>query len=457
MTEVRPLGTLLIVDDEEYVRDSLATFFERKGYAVRRAGGTREALEPSNLEGLDLVLTDLRMPGEDGLTLLRRVVGERPGLPVIVLTGHGSVLSAVEAMKAGAYEFVQKPAEPEALLLLVERALGDSTRRRELKYLRSDGGAPASREDPLGRSPAWLAVMQLATLAAPSDSSVLICGESGTGKEEIAKLIHRRSRRAERPFVRVNCAAIPDGLFESEFFGYRRGAFSGAIQDREGRFRVAHGGTLLLDEIGAMPEQVQAKVLRVLQDGSFDRIGESHSTTVDVRIIAATNADLATAMRAGRFREDLYYRLNVLEIRLPPLRERATDLDEMIPAFLAEFATHSGKEPPRLTDEAMELLRSYPWPGNVRELRNVLERAVLLQREGRITTAELPALLGNGLQGGTLNLRGALAAEERRLLEEALRRAGGLRREAARLLGVDERNLAYFLKKNGLAVRRRDR
>lgn len=459
-------GTVLIVDDESYIRDSLAAVFERRGFLARTAAGVRNALTAENLEGVDAVITDLRMPGEDGMELLRSVAAREASLPVIVLTGHGSVVTAVEAMKAGAYEFVQKPADPEALLLLVERAVADATRQRELRYLRARGGAALEGSEPLGVSPAWRAVIELAELAAPTDSSVLLLGESGTGKEEVAKLIHRRGRRNDHAFVRVNCAAIPVDLFESEFFGHRRGSFSGALSDREGRFRIAHEGTLLLDEIACMPESAQAKVLRVLQDGSFDRLGDSHATSVDVRLIAATNADLEAEMRAGRFREDLFYRINVVAIHIPPLRDRIEDLEMLVPHFVSEFAARFAKPAPRLAEDAMSILRAHTWPGNVRELRNILERAVLLDRTGTIRGDQLPLAQTatraeprgepHAKPAEGLNLREAITSEERRVLEEALRRAGGRRREAARLLGVDERNLSYFLKKHSLSAPKRE-
>jgi DNA-binding NtrC family response regulator len=414
------------------------------------------ALRPETLEGVDAVITDLRMPGGDGLKLIRSLVQNEPGLPVMVLTGYGTIPSAVECIKAGACDYLLKPLRPEVIELMLERVLSQSTMRRELEYLRARGGRGLARRKPIGVSAAWMQVMDLVRIAAPTDTTVLLLGESGTGKEEIAQLLHRTSARAKGPFVGVNCAAVSLDLFESEFFGHRRGAFTGADSDREGRFRVAHRGTLFMDEISSMPEPAQAKVLRVLQDGVFERVGESHPTAVDVRVIAASNTDLSAEVEAGRFRRDLYYRVNVMAIHIPPLRERRDDIPVLADAFLEEFAARFGKAVPLLHPAALSVLEEYSWPGNVRELRNVIERAVLLNQTGQILPGSLPLSrrpekTWDGPRD--LNLRSALAAEEKRVLTEALQRANGVRREAARLLGIDARNLVYFLKKHGLEKR----
>jgi DNA-binding NtrC family response regulator len=466
-------GTILLVDDEAYVRDSLATVLERRGYLVRGAASAAEALQSHSLDGVDVVVTDLRMPGEDGLLLVRRLFELDPSLPVIVLTGHGTVPSAVECMKAGAFEYVVKPVEPDEIVLLLDRASAQSNLKREVEYLRaSEGGRGPGKRGPLGVSTAWKQVTQIVDIAAPTDTSVLLLGESGTGKEEVAQLIHRRSARSEGAFVRVNCAAIPTELFESEFFGHRKGAFTGAISDRVGRFRVAHRGTLFLDEINSLPPIAQAKVLRVLQDGSFERVGDSLPTTVDVRLICASNADLAMEVEAGRFRPDLYYRVNVMTIHMPPLRERVADIPVLARAFVEEFSSRLGKNVRDIEPEVMDAICAYRWPGNVRELRNVIERGVLLEPSTTLRIASLPADVARARgssnhdktstanevatpspspEDGSLTLRAALAAEERRILEDALRRSNSVRREAARLLGIDERNLSYFLKKHGIA------
>jgi transcriptional regulator with PAS, ATPase and Fis domain len=298
-------------------------------------------------------------------------------------------------------------------------------------------------------------VVDLVRAAAPVDTPVLLLGESGTGKGELARLLHRLSPRAEGPFVQVNCAAVPVDLFESEFFGHRRGAFTGATTDREGRFRVAHGGTLLLDEIDTLPPPAQAKVLRVLEDGVFERLGESRPTTVDVRLVSASNAELAAAVARGAFRADLFYRINVVTVHIPPLRERRDDIPLLARAFLAEVGARLGKPLHGFADETLEALLGYPWPGNVRELKNVIERGVLLESSDRLTPESLPfdppAGAGSAAGGaGDLHLRRSLQQAERRILKEALERSDGVKREAARLLGIDERNLSYFLRKNGL-------
>ncbi len=446
--------SVLIVDDEPYVRDSLATVLRRAGYRVKTASGVQEALCPGPLEGIDAVVTDLRMPGGDGLKLLSRLMETVAGLPVIVLTGYGTVPSAVECMKAGAYDYLLKPVRPEVLELVLQRALRESTMRRELDYLRSREERGTTSRRPIGISPGWKQVVEMVELAAATDTPVLLLGESGTGKEEAALLLHQCSRRSLGPFVRVNCAAVPVDLFESEFFGYKRGAFTGADSDREGRFRVAHRGTLFMDEISSMPESAQAKVLRVLQDGVFERVGESHPTAVDVRVVSASNLDLQAEAQAGRFRLDLFYRINVMTIHIPPLRERREDIPVLAEAFLVEFAKRFARPIKAFHPDTMAVLEAYQWPGNVRELRNAIERAVLLEKSEMILPSSLPFSPRPAASGGgeriDLNLRSVLALQERRTLVAALEQARGVRREAARLLGIDARNLGYFLRKHGL-------
>jgi len=458
-------ATVLIVDDEPYVRESLAALLTRRGCDVRTAGSTREALTDEMLDGLDVVVTDLKMPGEDGGELLRRLTQVAPDLPVIVLTGHGTVRSAVECLQAGAAEYLLKPVDPDELVLVLERTLGQAGLRREVELLRrgpdavavegSGRGAPVrGMAAPLGESAGWRRVLEMAETVAPTDTAILLLGESGTGKEEVAKYIHRLSRRADGPFVPVNCAAIPTDLFESEFFGHKRGAFTGALQDRVGRFKVAHRGTLLLDEVDSLPGPAQAKVLRVLQDGRFERVGDSRPTTSDVRLVSATNSDLHAAVEAGGFRADLYYRINVMTIHLPPLRERAEDVPILAEAFLRPVAAQVGKRILGIEPDALEALQSYRWPGNVRELRNVIERGVVLEGSERLRRRSLPEEVRRAdAAGPPLDLRSSLLAEERRLLETALERAGGVRRRAAEMLGIDERNVSYFLKKHGLGNR----
>ena len=450
-----PRATVLLVDDEDYVRDSLASLLQRRGFETRTAASVEEALSPESLGGVDVVVTDLKMPGRDGLALVRELAGENAP-PILVLTAYGTIASAVECLRAGAVDYLLKPTDAEELVLTLDRCLDQARRDRERRYLRA-GPAGSEAREPIGRSPAWLRVVELAEVAAAAKAPVLLVGETGTGKEEVARLVHRRSPRAARAFVAVNCAAVPVELFESEFFGHRRGAFTGAVGDREGRFRVADGGTLFLDEINSLPAAAQAKVLRVLEDGCFERLGDSRPTRTDARLICATNARLDTEVAAGRFRADLFYRINVVTIELPPLRQRREDVEPLARLFLATSSAAQGKTVRDLAPATLELLSAHDWPGNVRELKNVVERGVLLERGETLRPESLPPLApggdvyaGHTEAAGDLHLAGVKARAERQALLEALRRSGGVRKAAAALLGVDERNLAYYLRKHDL-------
>jgi len=454
MTETRPArGRVLVVEDEAYVRSSLGELLGQRGFDVDLSGGVDEALASLARSPVDVVLTDLRMPGPDGLALVKKMQTAYPLIPIVVLTGQGTIASAVECIKAGASDYILKPADPDALEVAIDRALRARALQREVDYLRGGG---LDRDDrPVGASPAWSAVMERVRSVAPADSSILLLGESGTGKELVARMIHRLSRRAKGPYVRVNCAAIPMEMWESEFFGHRRGSFTGAVADREGRFRLAHRGTLFMDEIGDMPLAAQAKILRVLQDGEFDRLGDERPTRVDVRVVAATNGDIDRAVADRRFRHDLLYRLDVVRITLPPLRDRLEDVPLLAERFVAEAASRLGRTPPAISREVMADLMAYSWPGNVRELRNVLERAVILDPGPALVSLDLPPVAGLAAvpapaAEGDLNLRGVLARREKEILIEALRRSKGVRKEAARLLGIDQRNLAYYLRKHGI-------
>ena len=449
-------GQVLVVDDQEYVRESLAAILRARGHVVRTAATAEQALADVSVRATDVVVTDLHLPGADGLDLVRRLAQAAPGVPVLVLTGHGTVASAVACMKAGAFEYLEKPAEPEALCVALERALAWSDMRREIEELRRD--VRPRGEEPIGTSPAWRAVLALIEAAARGDATVLVLGESGVGKEVVAQELHRRSARAAGPFVAVNCAATPVELFESEFFGHRKGAFTGAVTDREGRFRVADGGTIFLDEITCLPPAGQAKLLRVLQDGTFERVGDARTLSVDVRVVAATNADLDADVAAGRFRQDLLYRLDVVRIVVPPLRERREDIPLLVSRLVPGFARRANRHVQGVLPETLRLLCEYDWPGNVRELQNVLERAVILERSEQLTPSSLPFAAARtfapaadaGTARGELSLRDTAMRAERTAIAAALEACGGVRRAAARRLGIDPRNLAYYLRKHGL-------
>jgi len=453
-------GRVLVVEDEAYVRASLGELLRARGYDVDLVSTVNEAFGSLGRSPVDVVLTDLKMPGADGLDLVRSMQGSYPALPVVVLTGQGTIASAVACIKAGASDYILKPADPDALEVALERALETRALRREVDYLRGgEDDDPDDTSRPVGNSAAWLEVMKKVRAAAPSDATVLLAGESGTGKELVARMIHRLSRRERGPCVRVNCAAIPLEMWESEFFGHRRGSFTGASADREGRFRLAHRGTLFMDEVGTMPLPAQAKILRVLQDGEFDRLGDEQPTRVDVRIVAATNSDLPAEVAAGRFRQDLFYRLNVVRIDLPPLRDRPEDIPLLASRFVRQIAARLGHPAPEIGPDVLSDLTAYSWPGNVRELQNVIERALILNPGPTLAPLDVPAAAaaprpdgGSAAQGGAtgdeLTLRDALGRREREAVIEALRRSGGVRKEAARLLGIDQRNLGYYLRKH---------
>jgi len=458
-------GRVLIVEDEGYVRRSIADLLRARGFEVEAADSVTTAIDLLARATLDVVLTDLKMPGGGGLALVRAVRERDGSLPVVVLTGHGTIASAVECVKAGATDYLLKPIDPDALDVALDKAIGAGALRREVDYLRRGGDDPDDPHEPIGRAAPWVKVLDLARAAAASPASVLLLGESGTGKELIARLIHRQSPRVQGPYVRVNCAAVPIDIWESEFFGHRRGAFTGAATDRDGRFRLAHRGTLFMDEVGAMPLPAQAKILRVLQDGEYDRLGDERPTRVDVRVIAATNSDLDADVAAGRFRQDLFFRLNVVRITLPPLRRRPEDIPLFAERFLRRIAARLGSPVPEVAPAAMDALLKYSWPGNVRELQNVIERALILQPGPVLDSFDLPetgavseadATSPPDHAGAfpasdpTLNLRIVLARLERETILEALRRARGVRKDAARLLGVDQRNLAYYFRKHDL-------
>ena len=446
---------ILIVDDEAAQREMAGGFLRKQGFDVALAGSGAEALALLRREPVDLLLTDQRMPGISGLDLLAGARAMNPELPVIVMTAYGNVESAVAAMKAGATDYLAKPVDLDTLLHLVRKAHERQSLLVENRELKERLRSRYRLEGIVAESGKMQEVLSVVHRVAPSTATVLIRGESGTGKELIAQAIHYQSPRAEHPLVKVNCAALPEMLLESELFGHVRGAFTGATADKAGRFEAAHGGTIFLDEIGDVAPGVQAKLLRVLQQREFERVGSNRPVKVDVRVVAATNQDLEAAVRDKGFREDLYFRLNVVPIHIPPLRERREDIAPLAEVFLKKYAAENEKPVRGLTREARHALLTYEYPGNVRELENAMERAVVLARGEVIDVDDLPLAFHDAAGGPAPpqppdSLPAQIEALERRLIEDALRRAEGVQTRAADLLGIGERALRYKLRKLGL-------
>jgi two-component system nitrogen regulation response regulator NtrX len=447
---------LLIVDDEANIRRMLRALLESEGYRVREAGSAEDALAEVRGSPPEAVLLDLALPGMSGLDALPRLMHSAPGVPVVMMSGRATLRDAVEATRLGAFHFIEKPLTPEAVLLTLKGALEVSRARALSRALQGELGADVEL---VGRAPRIVHVRELLHRVAPTDSRVLVTGESGTGKELVATAIHGLSRRSGGPFVRVNSAALPHGLVESELFGHERGAFTGATERRRGRFELAHGGTLFLDEVADLGADAQAKVLRALESGVVERVGGSGPIRVDVRVIAATNHDLRAAVEKGRFREDLFFRLDVVPIHLPPLRERSEDVPLLIDHALARLLQKNGLRPPRFEPGAVEALTRYPWPGNVRELLNIVERLTILCAGGSVDAAAVEAVLPHGAADGgrapryqdrdhrTLNER--MDDYERALISGALE-AGGSVTEAGRLLRTDRANLYRRMRRLGL-------
>ncbi len=444
---------ILIVDDEKSTRDGLARALQR-AYRVHLAEDGAKALDVLNRHDIDVVLSDLRMPGMDGLTLIQRALTRTPQPICILLTAYGSVENAVEAMKRGAYDYLTKPVNLDELDLLLQRALRSRDVEQENVQLREQLDERFGLERFIGKSPALEEVLDMIRQVAPSRANVLIQGETGTGKELVAQALHRLSPRSKGKLVTVHCAALPPTLLESELFGHEKGAFTGATERRAGRFEWADGGSVFLDEIGEIEPQVQVKILRVLEQRQFERIGGRETLEVDVRLIAATNRDLQAEVAAGRFREDLYYRLNVVTITLPPLRERREDVPLLAQSFLQEFAEENGKALEGFTTDCMQALMGYDWPGNIRELRNAVERMVVLARQPRLTVRDLPATIRQSepVPGGQLPLMGDLSLEEaeKQLILQALEANGGNRTKAAEQLKISRRTLHRKLNEYGL-------
>jgi len=374
--------TILVVDDEEGIRESISDILEDEGYEVFTSGSGEEALKFMKEQNFDLVLLDIWLPGIDGIQTLKEIKNQKPDIPVIMISGHGNIEVAVKATKMGAYDFLEKPLTLERVLLSSKRALERRTLEIENKELRQN---LKGKWKPIGNSSKMKQLLEQIELAARSSSRVLILGESGSGKELVAHILHEKSNRADKPFVEMNCAAIPQELIESELFGHEKGSFTGAFERKKGKFELAHEGTLFLDEVGDMSLSTQSKVLRVIETQEFQRVGGSKNIKVDVRIIAATNKDLHEEVKKGNFREDLFYRLNVIPISIPPLRDRKEDIPALVEYFIEYFSLEYGQKPKKIAPEALRMLEAYDWPGNIRELRNMIERLIIMTHSNAIT------------------------------------------------------------------------
>ena len=450
-----PQATILVVDDEALIRWSLTERLTSDGYQVLDAGTGQAALEKLQ-EGVDLVLLDYRLPDTDGVTILRRIKEFDQDILVILLTAYASVETAVEAMKLGAYHFANKPFNLDDISAMVERALETTRLRREVRQLRTDAARPYSLHRIVGASPSITALRHLAARVASSPAStVLLTGESGTGKDLVAKIIHYSSDRAAKPFMNITCSALPEQLLESELFGHERGAFTDARAQKKGLLETADGGTVFLDEIGEMTPGLQAKLLRFLEEKSFKRVGGAADVRVDVRVIAATNRNLEEQVATHQFRSDLFYRLNVLPIAMPPLRSHPEDIPALVEHFIDAFNTEFRKRVLGATLPAYTLLQGYGWPGNVRELRNVIERAMLLSDGERLDVRDFPALTTAVSAGDGFELPASgvdLEQLERSLLVQALRRSGGNQTRAGALLGLNRDQIRYRIEKFGLTA-----
>ncbi len=448
---------ILVVDDEASQRELIGGFLKKQGHEVVTASGGAEALARVRETRVDLVLSDFKMPGMSGLDLQRGIKAINPETPFILMTAYGTVETAVQAMKEGATDYLTKPLDLDELLLRIER-VGEQIRLRgAVRELQARLVERHRLEGIIGESGRMQEVLALVKQVAPSDATILIRGESGTGKELIARAIHFNSPRAAGPLVTLNCAALPEHLLESELFGHEKGAFTGAVAQRKGRFELADGGSIFLDEIGDLSPSLQVKLLRVLQERQFERLGSTRTLTVNVRILAATHRDLEQAMRDATFREDLYYRLNVVTVQIPPLRERREDIPLLLDHFLRKFAEKNRRDVQGLTAAARDALLKYDYPGNVRELENIVERAVLLCRGQVIDLADLPVALrpGERRPEGPEDraLPAILASIERQAIRAALERHDGVQTRAAEELGISERVLRYKMKKYGLEGR----
>jgi len=454
---------ILVIEDDPSQANILADFLRHKGYRVDKALTAKVALErlgsdENKSDPIDVIILDWKLPDGDGLSLLEQIKSKHPFAQVIMLTAFGSVERAVEAIKKGAYHYITKPVNFDELIVTIERAARELRLQKEIELLKRklDTVTVPQVSGIIAESSRMKELLSLVAKVARTDATVLILGESGTGKEIIARLVHTLSTRREKSFMTINCAAIPEGLLESELFGHEKGAFTGAHQTKPGLFELAHEGTLFLDEIGDLPMALQAKLLRVLQNGTFHRVGGTREISVNVRIIAATNRDLESMVREGIFREDLFWRLNVFSLYVPPLRSRKEDIPALATHFLKTFARKHGKRLHGISRDAMERLITYDFPGNVRELENAVERAVILAEDEVVRVEDLPPSMRNVKEKisddnfNDLPLPEAVAMLERRRIREALRKAGGVKTRAAEMLGISERVLRYKLEKYGM-------
>lgn len=447
-----PKGKILVVDDEKSMREVLEVFLKSEGYDVSLADGGESAIEAVKKNIFDLIITDMKMPKISGFDLLKVIKDVSPDTSVVIITAFGTTESAVEAMKLGAFDYIQKPFKNNDVRLVVKNAVERQKLQREVVILK-DRDKPHSLENIIGKSPVMLELFSTLSKVAQSNSNLLIVGESGSGKELVAKAIHNLSVRKDNPFVAINCAAIPENLLESELFGYMKGGFTGAVSNKQGLFELANDGTLFLDEIGEMPLQLQAKLLRVIEDSTFRRVGGTSDIKVDVRILSATNKNIQDFVQKGLFREDLYFRLNVLSVKVPSLRERRDDIPLLIEYFLKKHA--GGRK--RISGNAVEMLKDYHWRGNVRELENIIERAVLLCSKELIDVNDLseeigltPAAGPAAMPSGGMNLEKVISGVEKDYLLKALEKTNGVKTEAAKLLNLSFRSFRHRLKKYGI-------
>lgn len=461
------VARILVVDDEESIREFFEIMLKREGYEVFSQSNGKEGFEFFKKNPVDLIISDIQMPEMSGMELLTKIKETDPETPMIMITAFGSTETAVEALKIGAYDYIQKPFKLDEVKIVIKQALEKRSLKMENVQLKKELGTRYAFDNIIGGAPPMLRIYELVKRIANTKSSVLITGESGTGKELIARAVHYNGPLKDKPFVTVNCGAIPENLMESEMFGHKKGSFTGAIADKKGLFEVANTGTIFLDELGELPLTMQVKLLRVIQEGTFKRVGGTEDIRVDVRVISATNRNLENEVKGGRFREDLFYRMNVIQVHCPPLRERKEDIPMLSNHFLEKFSKVLGINVKKISNEAMDVLKSYHFPGNVRELENIMERTVALEPGAVILPESLPKhmlerreevpgqLDANRIEISTekgIDLEGLVAEFERTLLVKALEQTGGIKKRAAKLLNISFRSMRYRVDKYGLGA-----